>query len=123
MWILFLKRYRTQLGKLSGERDQALKYQALKAEKVKFEGYVLLSKLKDARTELSNVDKELAGKEEHLEKIQVLLDERVQELQALEEALEKLSLEIRKKGEDEQLQVKREIEENKGRNFALCRQH
>ena len=111
---IILEEVRTQLGKLAGERDQALKYQALKAEKVKFEGYVLLSKLKDARTELQNVDKELAGKEEHLEKVQVLLNERVQELQALEEALEKLSLEIRKKGEDEQLQVKREIEETKG---------
>ncbi|MGB9131560.1 MAG: chromosome segregation protein SMC [Methanosarcina sp.] len=111
---IILEEVRAQLGKLSGERDQALKYQALKAEKVKFEGYVLLSKLKDARAELQNVDKELIGKEEHLEKIQILVDERVQELQALEEALEKLSLEIRKKGEDEQLQVKREIEETKG---------
>ena len=67
---IILEEVRIQLGKLAGERDQALKYQALKAEKVKFEGYVLLSKLKDARTELQNVDKELAGKEEHLEKVQ-----------------------------------------------------
>ena len=111
---IILEEVRTQLGKLAGERDQALKYQALKAEKVKFEGYILLSKLKDARIELKNIDKELAGKEEHLEKIQVLLNERMQELQALEEALENLSLEIQKKGEDEQLQVKREIEETKG---------
>jgi chromosome segregation protein len=111
---IILDEVRTQLGKLAGERDQALKYQALKTEKVKFEGYVLLSKLKDARTELSNVDNELAGKGEHLEKVQVLLNERAQELQVLEETLEKLSLEIRKKGEDEQLQVKREIEEIKG---------
>lgn len=111
---IILEEVRLQLEKLEGERDQALKYQALKAEKVKFEGYVLLSKLKDARTELLNVEKELSGKEEHLEKVQVLLDERVKELQALEETLENLSLEIRKKGEDEQLQVKREIEEIKG---------
>ncbi|MCQ1534121.1 chromosome segregation protein SMC [Methanosarcina sp. KYL-1] len=111
---IILEEVRAQLGKLAGERDQALKYQALKAEKVKFEGYVLLSKLKDARTELGNVEKELSGKEEHLEKVQALLDERVQELDALEDALEKLSLEIRKKGEDEQLRVKREIEETKG---------
>jgi chromosome segregation protein len=111
---IILEEVRAQLGKLAGERDQALKYQALKAEKTKFEGYVLLSKLKDARAELRNVDKELAGKEEHLEKVQLVLNERVQELQALEETLEKLSLEIQKKGEDEQLQVKREIEEIKG---------
>lgn len=111
---IILEEVRVQLEKLEGERDQALKYQALKAEKVKFEGYVLLSKLKDARVELGNVEKELAGKEEHLEKVQALLDERVLELEALEENLEKLSLEIRKKGEDEQLQVKREIEEIKG---------
>ncbi len=111
---IILEEVRLQLEKLSGERDQALKYQALKAEKIKFEGYVLLSKLKDAKAELQNVDKELVGKEEHLEKVQVLLDERMQELQVLEDTLEKLSLEIRKKGEDEQLQVKREIEETKG---------
>lgn len=111
---IILEEVRTQLEKLAGERDQALKYQALKAEKVKFEGYVLLSKLKDARAELQNVDKELAGKEEHLEKVQLLLNERMQELQALEEALERLSLEIRKKGEDEQLQIKKDIEETKG---------
>jgi len=111
---IILEEVRTQLGKLAGERDQALKYQALKAEKVKFEGYLLLSKLKDARTELQNVDKELAGKEEHREKVQLLLNERMQELQALEKTLEELSVEIRKKGEDEQLQVKREIEETKG---------
>ncbi len=111
---IILEEVRAQLEKLSGERDQALKYQALKAEKVKFEGYILLSKLKDARAELQNVEKELVGKNEHLEKIQVLLNERTQELQALEETLEKISLEIRKKGEDEQLQIKREIEEIKG---------
>jgi chromosome segregation protein len=111
---IILEEVRAQIEKLSGERDQALKYQALKAEKVKFEGYVLLSKLKDARAELQNVEKELVGKEEHLEKIQVLLNERMQELQALEETLEKISMEIRTKGEDEQLQVKREIEEIKG---------
>jgi len=111
---IILEEVRAQLSKLAGERDQALKYQALKAEKVKFEGYILLSKLKDARTELKNIDKELAGKEEHLEKVQVLLNERTQELQALEVTLENLSLEIRKKGEDEQLEVKKEIEEIKG---------
>jgi chromosome segregation protein len=111
---IILEEVRTQLEKLSGERDQALKYQALKAEKIKFEGYVLLSKLKDARAELQNVEKELAGKEEHLEKVKIILGERAQELQVLEETLEKLSVEIRKKGEDEQLQIKREIEETKG---------
>ncbi|AKB49664.1 Chromosome partition protein smc [Methanosarcina barkeri str. Wiesmoor] len=111
---IILEEVRTQLGKLAGERDQALKYQALKTEKVKFEGYLLLSKLKDARAELQNVEKEITGKEEHLEKVQIVLNERTKELQALEETLEKLSVEIRKKGEDEQLQVKREIEETKG---------
>ncbi len=111
---IILEEVRVQLEKLTEERDQALKYQALKAEKVNFEGYILLSKLKDARIELNNVDHEIARKGEHLEKVQALLNERTQEIQVLEETLEKMSLEIRKKGEDEQLQIKREIEEIKG---------
>ena len=111
---IILEEVRIQLRKLTEERDQALKYQALKAEKVNFEGYILLSKLKDARIELNNVNNELARKGEHLDKVEALLNERKQEIQALEETLEKISLEIHKKGEDEQLQVKREIEEIKG---------
>ena len=43
----------------------------------------------------------------------------MQELHDFEETLEKLSLKSRK-GEDEQLQVKREIEEIKG-DLTLCR--
>lgn len=67
------------------------------------------------RAELQNVDKELAGKEEHFEKVQLLLNERMQELQALEKKPWKsFRLKSEKKGEDEQLQVKREIEETKG---------
>lgn len=111
---IVLDEVKLQLEKLSGERDQALQYQALKAERIKFEGYVLLSRLKDARIELGNVDKEINGKEEHLEKVQYVLDEREKSLEALEKALETLSLEIRKKGEDEQLQVKKDIEGLKG---------
>ena len=34
---IILEEVRAQLGKLAGERNQALKYQALKAEKTKFE--------------------------------------------------------------------------------------
>lgn len=111
---IILDEVKLQLKKLAGERNQALKYQDLKAERVKFEGYVLLSRLKDARTELGNVEKELAGKEGHLEKVKEIQKERNQALEALDEALETLSLEIRKKGEDEQLRVKKEIEELKG---------
>ncbi|MDD4497108.1 MAG: AAA family ATPase, partial [Methanosarcinaceae archaeon] len=111
---IVLDEVKHRLEKLSGEREQALKYQALKAERVKFDGYVLLSRLKDARAELGNVEKELAGKEDYLGKVREILKERNQALEALDEVLETLSLEIRKKGEDEQLQVKKEIEELKG---------
>lgn len=111
---LILEEVKLQLKKLAGERDQALKYQALKAERVKFEGYILLSRLKDARAELGNIGEELSGKEAKLEKVQKILKERSQALETLDKALETLSFEIRKKGEDEQLQVKKEIEELKG---------
>ena len=103
-----------QLEKLKYERDQALKYQSLKEEKMKFEGFVLLSKLKDAKIELGSVEDDIVSKEDVLGKLGQSLEERRKKVEELENALEEMTSTIHKMGEDEQIQIKRDIEEIRG---------
>jgi chromosome segregation protein len=103
-----------QLAKLKTERDQALKYQSLKEEKMKFEGFVLLSKLKDARVELTNVAGDIEAKDEVLSKLEVDLEAKRVSVDELEQELEEMTLNIQKMGEDEQIQIKKDIEGIRG---------
>jgi chromosome segregation protein len=103
-----------QKEKLQGERDQAVKYQSLKEEKMKFEGFVLLSKLKDAKTELEGVRQEYDTQLERLEEISSELRQKKDILEQREEELRLLNQRIQKMGEDEQIEVKRRIEEIRG---------
>lgn len=103
-----------QKEKLQGERDQAVKYQSLKEEKMKFEGFVLLSKLKDAKTELEGVREEYDAQQEKLEEISFELKQKKDVLEQREEELRLLNQRIQKMGEDEQIEVKRRIEEIRG---------
>lgn len=103
-----------QLEKLKKERDQAVKYQSLKEEKMKFEGFVLLAKLKDAKTELESVIGDIGSKHDVLEKLGEALDEKHLKVEELERSLEEMTSNIQKMGEDEQIQVKKDIEETRG---------
>ncbi|WP_406655719.1 chromosome segregation protein SMC [Methanolobus sp. ZRKC2] len=103
-----------QLQKLKAERDQALKYQSLKEEKMKFEGFVLLAKLKDAKIELGSVEADILSKEEMLDKLGAALEERQEKVEELEKALEEMTSTIHKMGEDEQIRIKKDIEEIRG---------
>lgn len=103
-----------QLEKLKVERNQAVKYQSLKEEKMKFEGFVILAKLKDAKTELESVTSDIEAKKEVLGSLSQSMDEKREKLGELESELEKLTSNIQKMGEDEQIQTKKDIEEIKG---------
>ena len=103
-----------QLEKLKKERDQAVKYQSLKEEKMKFEGFVLLAKLKDAKTELESVIGDIGSKHDVLKKLGDALDEKRLKVEELERSLEEMTSNIQKMGEDEQIQVKKDIEETRG---------
>jgi chromosome segregation protein len=103
-----------QLGKLKTERDQALKYQSLKEEKMRFEGFVLLAKLKDAKTELCSVADDILAKEEVIANLEQELEARRLAVEKLEQELEEMTLDIQRMGEDEQIRVKKEIEGIRG---------
>ena len=104
----------SQLERLKGERDRALSYQAHREELTRQEAFLLLARLREASIELSGLDEEISALQA---KNQALIDrseEKKQQLFGLEAKLQSLSSEITHKGEDEQIAIKRKIEELKG---------
>ncbi|MCZ7393618.1 MAG: chromosome segregation protein SMC [Candidatus Methanoperedens sp.] len=103
-----------QLAKLKQERDQALKYQSLRDEKRKYEGYILLARQKDAKNELRKLEGELKDKETNKEEFTKQVEQRKYELREIEEKLSDLNSLIIQKGEGEQIALKKEIESIRG---------
>ena len=100
--------------KLGEERDRAITYQAHRDEKRHQEAFLLLAKLREAEAEQASLEKEtedlLAQDELFRERYRAKKDA----LASQEDELKRLSSDIAHKGEDEQLEVKRKIEELKG---------
>ncbi len=103
-----------RLDQLEAERETALEYQSLKEEKEEYEGYLKAAELEDKRAELDETREELADRKDELTELQRELDERQGKVTRLTEDLQDLNAEIERTGEDEQLAIKREIEEIKG---------
>ena len=103
-----------RLDRLEDERETALRYQDLRDRKAEYESYRKAAELEDKREALSAVGEEVEGLEATLEQRQATLDERQETVMGLEGELKELNAEIERKGEDEQLELKREIEETKG---------
>ncbi|WP_255190777.1 chromosome segregation protein SMC [Natronobeatus ordinarius] len=110
---------RDRLAQLEDERQTALRYRRLRREKEEYEGYLKASELEEKREERSRVEDRVDRLEEELADLQRELDERQGRVVRLEEDLEDLNAEIERTGEDEQLRIKREIEEVKGERSRL----
>ncbi len=108
-----------RLAHLQQERDQALKYQSLRDEKRKYEGYVLLAHLIDAKNEMDKLEGELRDKEDKKGELAKQLCERRKELSDIEGKLSELNLQIIQKGEGEQIALKKELESIKG-DISRC---
>ena len=111
---IIVEEVKLQLDRLSSEREHALKYRTLREEKQKYEGYLILSKLKDAKTELRNVENEISKYETLEAETEEKIKTQEAEKEETETELAALNTEIRQKGEDEQIRIKKEIEEIKG---------
>ncbi len=111
---VILEEVESQLGRLSEERDRALAYQAQREEKRRQEAFLLLAKLKEAESDLADLEREGEGLRTRDEELSVRLDRERAELSDLEEELKVLASEITYKGEDEQIEVKRQMVERKG---------
>ncbi|MFD1563859.1 chromosome segregation protein SMC [Haloarchaeobius amylolyticus] len=111
---LRIEEKRDRLDQLADERREAMRYRRLRREKEEYEGYKKASELEEKRDELASVEAEVDDLADELRDLQRELDEREGKVVRLEEDLEDLNAEIERKGEDEQLRIKSEIEELKG---------
>ncbi|MFC6826460.1 chromosome segregation protein SMC [Halopelagius fulvigenes] len=104
----------TRLDQLEDERETALEYKSLRDEREEYEGYLKAAELEDKRADLERTTNRAEKKEANLEDLREELDQRQGRVTRLEEELDDLTREIERKGEDEQLRIKSEIEEVKG---------
>src|SRR6056297_204740 len=111
---LRIEEKRDRLDQLADERREAMRYRRLRREKEEYEGYKKASELEEKRDELASVEAEADDLADERRKLQRELDEREGKVVRLAEDLEDLNAEIERKGEDEQLRIKSEIEELKG---------
>jgi chromosome segregation protein len=111
---VILEEVSAQLARLQVERDRARSYQAHREELARQEAFLLLARLKEASAELAGLDRELSSLEEKSQTLLEKAEGKRTELSLLDERLAALSQEITHKGEDEQISVKRGIEELKG---------
>src|SRR6056297_628752 len=111
---LRIEEKRDRLDQLADERREAMRYRRLRREKEEYEGYKKASELEEKRDELASVEAEADDLADERRELQRELDEREGKVVRLAEDLEDLNAEIERKGEDEQLRIKSEIEELKG---------
>ncbi|MCD4845226.1 MAG: chromosome segregation protein SMC [Methanosarcinales archaeon] len=111
---IILEEVDIQRDKLQKERDQALKYQGLIEERTRFEGYVLHSKLNNANKELEKIIQHINSLLDAGSDLEALLLSKRKKMSELESELEQMNRQITRMGEDEQISIKRQIEEIKG---------
>ena len=103
-----------RLDQLADERETALQYQDLRDELEEYRGFRKASELEEKRNALAGVESDIDEAETDLKGLREELDARQGKLTRLEEDLADLNHEIETKGEDEQIQIRSEIEEIKG---------
>ena len=104
----------SRLDQLADERETALEYQSLKEERAEYEGYLKAAELESKRGDLAGVEKRVEAREQDLADAEATLAERQERVDDLESQHEELTREIERKGEDEQVRLRSEIEEVKG---------
>lgn len=108
---VILEEVGAQLSQLRGERDKALSHQAHREEVKRQEAFLLLARLKEASLELGRLEEECSSLKATEVELQKSLEAKKALLASQEIHLKGLGQEITHKGEDEQIQVKRHIEE------------
>ncbi|MDY6779040.1 MAG: chromosome segregation protein SMC [Halobacteria archaeon] len=104
-----------RLDELEKERDEALEYKELKEEKEEYESLLSAAKLRETETEIDEVRDDIDDEISRKEELEDELEEANDRVAELKEELQELNDEINRKGEEERLELKAEIEEVRGK--------
>lgn len=111
---ILLAEIEVRLEQLAAERDHALKYQKLRDEKIRYEGLLLSAKFLDIKKAISATNQNLADARKQKEQSQAAIQQLVAEIAVTHEQLLDLSNQVKRKGEDQQIALKKQIEGLKG---------
>lgn len=112
--ILILNEVNVRLEELKVEREQALKYKELKDEKTKLESQIDTVKYFDVKKSLNMVHENILEFEKKKADETKKLSNLLKELEEKQKEFEEISKLVKEKGEFEQLEVKKQVEELKG---------
>ncbi len=111
---ILLNEINLRLEQLGTERDHALKYQKLRDEKNRYEGMLLAAKYLDIQKAISATHQNLVDARKQKESAQQFIHQLVADIQVTHAQLLDLSSQVKKKGEDQQIALKKQIEGLKG---------
>lgn len=103
-----------RLSQLEEERSQALKYQKLKDEKTEFENKLSLVRYFEIKTSFERLHESILDGNKAKKEEESKLKELNNELEKLQAKLNEISELVKTKGEDEQIEIKKQAEALKG---------
>ncbi len=111
---ILLNEIQIRLDQLGTERDHALKYQKLRDERIRFEGLLLSAKYLDIKKSIAATVQNLGQARQQKTVVQDLIQALITDIAVTHEQLMELSSQVKKKGEDQQIALKKQIEGLKG---------
>ncbi|MGE0201088.1 MAG: chromosome segregation protein SMC [Candidatus Melainabacteria bacterium] len=103
-----------RLEQLLGERDHALKYQKLRDERQKMEGMVLSVKFVGVHQAIQSTLENIAEVQKKKQSGKADLATLGEQLVLIREELRQISEEVKRKGEDQQIAIRKQVESLKG---------
>jgi chromosome segregation protein len=106
---ILLTEIESRLTELAGERDKALKYQSLRDEKASVEAKLLVAKLRQLEVGLEASRNLINESRQRKRQTQAELQQLQQEIDTTHAELIRLSQEVKRKGEDQQIALRTQI--------------
>lgn len=114
---ILLNEIEVRLEQLSVEREHALKYQKLRDEKIRYEGMLLSAKYLDLKKAIAATNQNMANARKEKEAAEAAIQKLSAEIAVTHEQLLDLANQVKRKGEDQQIALKKQIEGLKGHIF------
>lgn len=112
--LLILSEVETRLEQLKAEREVALKYQKLRDEKIDLESKITTVKYFEIKKNLERTHESILDSNKKKKEEESKLKKQEQSLLEVKAKLDELTDLVREKGEAEQIEVKKQVEELKG---------